>query len=104
MVAGDATAALVNLFLGLSRAQTVRLVIYFCIYTIGRNLYEDNLLSGSTSALPKVGKINIPAKGFGQPPPEPDGGGGCTLLDQVNIDSVSSSVSVMDFLIMDCLY
>ena len=62
------------------------------IGSIVSTAYSNNALSGEWSALKPIGKINIPAAGFGAPEPDPK----CTGLEEVNINSVSSSISIMD--------
>ena len=54
--------------------------------------YSNNALLGEWLALEPIGKINIPAAGFGALELDLK----CTGLEEVNINLVSSSISIID--------
>jgi hypothetical protein len=92
VVADAASTALINILRGLTVAQQKKIILWLAIFVVVEASYSNNVLSGVWSALQLIGKINIPGGGFGELEPEPK----CTGLEEVNIDSVSSAVSIMD--------
>jgi hypothetical protein len=94
-VAADASAAVSSLFAGLTVTQTARLVIWLAIFQHVVNVRQNYVLEGLGGASHPVdvlGKVNVPSKGFAHPEPAPEQTG-CTGQEEVNIDSVSSSVT-----------
>lgn len=96
-VAANAATYLLNIINGLTVTQVKKFIVWMTIGEVVLVGYSNSALSGVWSALKPIGKVNIPAAGFGEPEPDPK----CTGLEEANIDSVSSSKSIYSVSIMD---
>ena len=90
-VAADASAAVLNIFSGLTRAQVARMVMWLVVFDVVVTILEDNRISGSNTRPSVFGKINIPKLGFASPSAteQPN----CSGTEEVDINSVSSSTT-----------
>ena len=85
-LAENAPPILINYFASLaSKEIAAKTLIWLAVYAIVADVVANNKLSGVSSAVDAVGKINIPKTGFATPQPDRK----CTGKEPLHVDSVS---------------
>lgn len=89
-LASNAPAVLSNYIALLGAAEAKKTIIWLAAFSITINALENQAISGHSSALSAIGKINIPSTGFATKPEDKK----CTGAEPVNEDSVGSILEV----------